>query len=267
MKRVKVILSVITWFCAVIFCDADPLPNDHGHSPITATVLSGTSNSISGLLEFDTDVDVFSFPFRPWMNYTIAVETGSVWDVELTVIPPVGSGMLWMTNSIDSGAARLTNIVHQGAKSRWYLAVSGMFGFTTGTYHVTVWEHPGQDTDDDGIADAWEMHYFGDLESADAESDATGDGLLDAQAYFAGIDPFGTFGVTHVARLLPDQVRLDGTLAPHGTYDLLTTTDLRTNEWQTLRTWVSGLDDGSQIFIHDANTGPRRFYQLRFRYE
>ncbi len=267
MKPGVPIASILALICAAMFCAADPLPNDHGHSPSTATVLSGTSNSISGVLEYDTDVDVFSFPFRPWMNYTIAVETGTVWDVELTVIPPVGSGTLWMTNSVDSGAARLTNIVHQGAMSRWCLAVSGMFGFTTGTYHVTVWEHPGQDTDDDGIPDAWEMHYFGDLESADAGSDATGDGLLDAQAYFAGIDPFRAFGMTRVERISTDQVRLDGTLAPHGMYDLLTTTDLRTNKWQTLRTWVAGPDDGPLLLIHDTQTAPRRFYQLRFRYE
>lgn len=47
----------------------------------------------------------------------------------------------------------------------------------------------GPDTDDDGIADAWELERFGNLETAGADSDFDGDGSSDRDEFLAGFDP------------------------------------------------------------------------------
>ncbi|MCC5847804.1 MAG: hypothetical protein JJU29_06885 [Verrucomicrobia bacterium] len=45
------------------------------------------------------------------------------------------------------------------------------------------------DSDGDGIEDAWEYRYFGNLNTADEESDFTEDGFTDLEHYQAGTDP------------------------------------------------------------------------------
>jgi len=45
------------------------------------------------------------------------------------------------------------------------------------------------DTDGDGLTDAWELTHFGDLTTADADSDQDGDGFTDAREYAANTDP------------------------------------------------------------------------------
>ncbi len=46
-----------------------------------------------------------------------------------------------------------------------------------------------EDSDNDGIADAWEMKYFGDLTTADDTTDFDQDGVTDLQEYKMGYDP------------------------------------------------------------------------------
>lgn len=48
-----------------------------------------------------------------------------------------------------------------------------------------------EDTDNDGLPDAWEIQYFGDL-SKDGTADTDGDYLLDAYEYEVGLDPTDT---------------------------------------------------------------------------
>ena len=48
---------------------------------------------------------------------------------------------------------------------------------------------PGVDSDGDGIPDAWEMKYFGNLTTATASSDRDGDGVSDLAEYLADTDP------------------------------------------------------------------------------
>ena len=45
------------------------------------------------------------------------------------------------------------------------------------------------DSDGDGIADAWELYYFGNLETADAMSDYSDNGFSDLHAFLANTDP------------------------------------------------------------------------------
>lgn len=46
-----------------------------------------------------------------------------------------------------------------------------------------------QDTDEDGIADEWEINHFGNLDVADASSDSDNDGLTDIQEFLVNQNP------------------------------------------------------------------------------
>jgi hypothetical protein len=60
-----------------------------------------------------------------------------------------------------------------------------------------------QDTDTDGIPDAWELAQAGDLESLAADRDADGDGLSDRLEYLAGTSPTNGGSRLAVTRLVP----------------------------------------------------------------
>ncbi len=53
---------------------------------------------------------------------------------------------------------------------------------------VTIRVTSAEDTDADGMPDAWEMHYFGSL-AQDATTDFDGDGVSDLEEYLGGTDP------------------------------------------------------------------------------
>lgn len=235
------------------------LPDDHGNTILTATALPGGSNMITGVLEYDTDVDVFSFPFKPWTTYTIVVETGTVWGVSVEILPPAAGSVLWATNSVWDGAASFTDRDHQGAQSRWTIAVSSMFQFTTGSYHLSVWEHPGQDTDGDGFPDAWELHTFGDLNTADS--------AIHQQAFRTGRSPDDPLALDAIQPLSSGDVVHWGAAA-YGTYDVYTSTNLSSSTgWHYLSTHIAGEEGGSVSWTNAPTSDPTRFYLLQFRHE
>ena len=64
----------------------------------------------------------------------------------------------------------------------------------------------GADTDGDGIADAWERTWFGNLTTANASSDYDHDGMTDLQECLAGTSPNDTndyLRITHTERGVP----------------------------------------------------------------
>ena len=56
------------------------------------------------------------------------------------------------------------------------------------TQNATTIPGPSADTDGDGIADAWEQQYFGNLDRT-GTGDFDGDGMIDFNEFLAGTDP------------------------------------------------------------------------------
>lgn len=61
---------------------------------------------------------------------------------------------------------------------------------------IEKWPVLGADTDADGIPDAWEQTYFGNLTTATAAGDNDGDGLSDVAEYLAQTEPMNTFAAS-----------------------------------------------------------------------
>lgn len=245
------------------------LPDDHGNSAVTATVLPGGSNLVAGVFEYDTDVDVFSFPFLPARSYQIRVTTGTVWDVRLEVLPPAALSPLIETNTVWAHplAATWTN---PAAAARWHLLVSPQFAFTTGSYTLAVWESPfPQDADGDGMADAWELDTFG-TTTNQAGGDVDGDGTLNLDEYLAGTaanNPDQAVKIDALNRSGPDD-RVTWFQAPYAAYQLDTTTNLALpgQGWQPLGTRVSGGLPGTVVWTNEAAADGQRHYRVRFVY-
>lgn len=125
---------------------------------------------------------------------------------------------------------------------------------------------PGVDTDGDGIADAWERIWFGNLTTANATSDWDHDGMTDAQEYLAATDPKDANDNLRITFMQRDQ-------PPHSpTYVILEWTSEPTRLYQVWRR--AGLEPGwpwELFIISDLlgwsnvgfdDDGPQRFYRI-----
>lgn len=70
-----------------------------------------------------------------------------------------------------------------------YSANLGWISLSTSFSNLATLSISRPDTDNDGIADGWEMYYFGNLTTANATSDGDGDGSFDLTEYRAGTLP------------------------------------------------------------------------------
>ena len=95
----------------------------------------------------------------------------------------------------------------------------------------------GADTDGDGIPDAWELLYAGNLTTFSATSDFDRDGSTDLEEYLAGTNPLDPNDNLRVVRftLSPDKssASISWTTKPNRQYRIATRTDFgSTNPWQ-----------------------------------
>ncbi len=243
---------------------AQLLPDDHGNTLADATMLPGRSNTVSAVLNYDTDVDVFSASFLPGRSYLFTVQTGTVWDVALDLIPPDLSATALETSTVWKTTALATGWTNTGAASRWYLSLSAAFAYTTGSYQLVVAEAPGLDTDGDGLGDSWEQSHFLNLSSANATSDVNADGFPDLKAYMAGLAPTQALAWTSVVRA-QEADAVSWTLAPHATYDLYASTNIA-GPWAYLHRHVAGSSGGTMVWTNPTASASRRFYRLEFLY-
>ncbi|MCP4994321.1 MAG: calcium-binding protein [Gammaproteobacteria bacterium] len=89
-------------------------------------------------------------------------------------------------------------------------------GALESTRDVSIRVNPEYDTDGDGMADAWELEHFGNLDQ-DGNGDFDDDGLTDLEEYENQSDPTiadAVVGVPQIATPIYDGEVLDGAIAP-----------------------------------------------------
>ena len=112
------------------------------------------------------------------------------------LLPPVGSTVI--SNSLINNAA-YTNAVQMSRKKayyNWYFVTEdGSLGVHNPKYTAALLRASiddlkgGIDVDHDGLLDAWEIQWFGNLTAQTGSGDADGDGLSNAQEMAAGTNP------------------------------------------------------------------------------
>jgi hypothetical protein len=96
-----------------------------------------------------------------------------------------------------------------------------------------------KDTDNDGIADAWEKQYFVTLTVADSTSDYDNEGFKDLYEYLAGTDPTDPNSLLKISNIKPIQIPSDEknsmdltwTCVSGKTYKIFWREDLSTSDW------------------------------------
>lgn len=126
----------------------------------------------------------------------------------------------------------------------------------------------GADTDGDGIADAWERTWFGNLTTANASSDYDHDGSTDLQEYLAGTsptDPNDMLRITSYARGNfgdPNHIDLFWTSKTTRFYRLeLRAAFAPASPWEQYVTGFEDLSGWNNIAFDDFSN--QRFYRIR----
>ena len=128
---------------------------------------------------------------------------------------------------------------------------------------------PGPDSDGDGIPDAWELSWFGNLMTANGTSDFDGDGMSDKAEYLAGTSPVDredNLRITHIERGVPPHspthVILEWTSKPTRLYRLEQRTAFDpASPWEQNITGFENLPGWSYVGFDEV--GLQYFYRIR----
>jgi hypothetical protein len=148
-----------------------------------------------------------------------------------------------------------------------YCANIGWISFDNASSSLVTTLIATQDSDSDGISDAYEMLYSGNLTKMNASSDTDGDGASDLSEFAANTQPTNP---TDYLRIVSQAhfsaytvVALTFTSKPNRLYSIEHNTDL-TGEWSASGLGLFAPDAGatsSRTFNHPA--GSRRFFRIR----
>jgi hypothetical protein len=239
------------------------ITDDHGNDPSQATVLHGISNVVAGVFEYRADQDMFSFPVLPQWSYIVRVATATVWDVRVEVVPPLGSPRMQSTNTVPATSPATMTWTNPGTSGRWYLRVTPMFQFTTGSYHMAVWTVPAEnDADADGIADAWELATFGSITNADATSYRLRPDVSDRASYLAGLGTNGILAIESWTGSAGQEV-FTWPSAAHAQYAVDASPHL-SGPWTMIGTRTAGSSDPVMSWTNHAAAVTTQFYRIRF---
>jgi hypothetical protein len=123
------------------------------------------------------------------------------------------------------------------------------------------------DSDGDGISDAFEMGYAGNLTTMDATSDYDNDGQTDKAEYISGTDPLNPNSALRINRLgkLPDvnAVELEWASSPARVYDIEAKLSLTSTNWVYLET-IPGASGSVTLQAIEMGV-PQAFFRIKVR--
>lgn len=229
MRRFWIIwisVSLPVW-CAAQF------PDDLPGGPDAATLLTGNSNEVTGVIEIDIDQDWFRFESHPDSSVHLQFDTNTLWDLAVEILAPDQQISLAQTNTAALGTAQW-GWTNTGPYGTFYLGLSGHLEFTTGSYQVVVTQAGFEDSDFDGLNDAWETNHFGNL-SRDGSLDLDRDRHSDATEYLTGTQPTNSSSVIQVVAIerIGETDRVYFPSQPFGTYQLKWAEELSGSNWMS----------------------------------
>jgi len=127
---------------------------------------------------------------------------------------------------------------------------------------------PNEDTDADGLADDWELRYFGTTAAVNGTADADGDGHTDLQEFVAGTDPTNALSQLRIQSIAQDgdNIQVDWRTAG-GHTNVVQTAATVTNVFTdlSLPLAITGSGDTLTNYLDagGATNGPGRFYRVR----
>lgn len=238
--------------------------DDHADAPAQATWIAPGVTGVTGQIERDVDEDWFRFPAPPGLVVTIQVNNVTLWDNAFSLQAFADGGMLRDTNSVFSPSPSRLVWTNTGGARDFYLGVSGMFQFTTGSYSVAISTNTA-DADGDGMADGWEVTYLGST-SVPGDLDSDGDGVTNLDEYRSGTLPNLAASVLRITNLVRSvsQAEVQWPGVAWATYRIESTTNLRDGVWTTLEWAEQGGVPGPMAAFDPAPTNILRHYRVVF---
>ena len=121
--------------------------------------------------------------------------------------------------------------------------------------------NPDNDSDNDGMPDAWEILHGLNAATHDALSDNDGDGTPNLDEYLAGTDPLDRTSRFEVSQIsLQSGIRLDWSSVPGRSYIIEESNDLL--DWQTVPVPAITANGASASATVPFNGSVRRFFRI-----
>jgi len=122
------------------------------------------------------------------------------------------------------------------------------------------------DTDGDGLPDAWEMRYFGALNSPSGgpDDDPDHDGITNLDELWAGANPIGPLATSSLSsvRLEGRDVRISFATVAGGSYRVEQTDNLSSGLWTWVADGIAGTGSIVQVLDPGGASQPCRFYRV-----
>jgi len=258
---------IVIGLISIMFAFMARAQDDHANDPTLATLIPFGSTGVVGVMESDLDADWFRFVASPSIVYTIQVNNVSLWDNSFSVKAFADGDNVRLTNSAHVASPNRIVWTNQGGVRSYYIGVSAMFQFTTGTYSVAVSTND-YDLDGDGMADVWEMQQFGTLTN-NAGGDYDSDGFVNGDEYKTGTSPANSGSKLAVTNL---KMSASGSTVSwpgvaYGVYRVESSANLLINtQWLFKTRVVRNNAPGSEQYLDTAGTNFMRHYRVIYEY-
>ena len=210
------------------------------------------------------------FVINPLPVTVLAGGTATLFGVA-TGAPPIyyrflRGGAPFLTNS--SGVLVLTNVL-SGVTIRTFATniasgLSGVGALPGGGVTITVLP----DADRDGMADAWETAYFGNVNTTNnvnnALEDPDGDGMINRDEYVAGTDPTNPLSLLKLYVSATNSGLLQFTAQTNISYTVQSRTSLASSNWLTVTNITATTNISRTIDVPVVNPppNPERYYRV-----
>ncbi len=241
--------------------------------PITWEMVTGAQGTLITVESVLTDITPFAYTsyYSDNRKPTVTQCTGDPYEF--------GTSGIWINQTLPSTDPLLGGTNHLTATRVDYYDAPGQTVATaqlrqlqaSNPLQATVAAFQG-DSDRDGMADAWEVYYFGTL-GQDGTGDADQDGLSDLAEYIAGTNPTNSASASLLSIVQPggQPVISFTALAAQGVgyaglsryYSLETKSDLGAGGWADVAGYTELLATNQVVTYPMPTDAPLRFYRMR----